>query len=59
MCGGELVLVDSFMLLNIINLGSAVDWTALRWNVLVWDMCFLLMGVLMALANTGYRKRTA
>ena len=56
--GGLMVVAGSLVLLGIVQPGSSVDWTALRWHVLVWDMWFLLLGVLMALAIMGYRKRT-
>lgn len=55
--GGLLVVVGALVLLNIVHPSGVVDWTALRWHVLVWDMWFLLWGTLMALATVDYRKR--
>jgi hypothetical protein len=34
-----------------------VDRTALRWHVGVWDLWFLVWGILLALAAAGYRRR--
>ncbi len=36
-----------------------VDRTALRWHVGVWDLWFLVWGILLALAAGGYWRRTA
>jgi hypothetical protein len=36
-----------------------VNRTALRWHAGVWDLWFLVWGILLALAAAGYRRRTA
>ena len=40
-------------------LAGGVDRTALRWHVGVWDLWFLVWGILLALATFGYWRRTA
>ena len=47
--GGLLVLVGGAALLGLLGSPPA-DPTALRWHVLVWDLWFLLWGVLLAAA---------
>ncbi len=32
---------------------------ALRWHVGLWDLWFLVWGILLALATASYRRRTA
>ena len=39
--------------------GGSVDRTALRWHAGVWDLWFLVWGILLALATAGYGQRTA
>ena len=36
-----------------------VDRNALRWHLELWDLWFLVWGLLLALATEGYRRRTA
>jgi len=51
--GGALVLSDAY------HPSGTVDRTALRWHLGVWDMWFLVWGILMTIATVGYRRRTA
>lgn len=37
---------------------AAVDWTALRWHLALWDPWFLVWGLLLAVATRGYRRQT-
>src|SRR5262249_21089453 len=53
------VLVGALVLLGVIHPTGGVDRTALRWHVGVWDLWFLIWGILLALAIVGYWRRTA
>src|SRR6516165_8481258 len=57
--GGLNVLVGGLVLSGVIHPAGSVDRTALRWHVGVWDLWFLVWGILLALATAGYRRRTA
>jgi hypothetical protein len=57
--GGLNVLLGALVLLGVIHPAGSVDRTALRWHVGVWDLWFLVWGILLALAIAGYRRRTA
>src|SRR6266516_4103701 len=55
--GGLNVLAGALVLLDVIHPGGRVDRTALRWHVGVWDLWFLVWGILLALATFGYVRR--
>ena len=57
--GGLNVLLGALVLSGVIHPAGSVDRTALRWHVGVWDLWFLVWGILLALATVGYRRRTA
>jgi len=57
--GGLYVLGGALVLSGVIHPSGHVDRTALRWHVGVWDMWFLVWGILLALATVGYWRRTA
>ena len=57
--GGLTVLLGALVLAGVIHPAGGVDRTALRWHVGVWDLWFLVWGILLALAIAGYRRRTA
>jgi hypothetical protein len=57
--GGLYVLVGALVLSGVIHPGGNVDRTALRWHVGVWDLWFLVWGILLALATVSYARRTA
>jgi hypothetical protein len=57
--GGLNVLFGALVLSGVIHPGVGVDRAALRWHVGVWDLWFLVWGILMALATVSYRRRTA
>jgi hypothetical protein len=57
--GGLNVLLGALVLLGVIHPTASVDRTALRWHVGVWDLWFLVWGILLALATVGYWRRTA
>jgi hypothetical protein len=57
--GGLTVLLGALVLSGVIHPAGGVDRTALRWHVGVWDLWFLVWGILLAPAIVGYRRRTA
>jgi hypothetical protein len=56
--GGLNVLLGALVLSGVIHPTGSVDRTALRWHVGVWDLWFLMWGILLALATVGYWRRT-
>jgi len=57
--GGMNVLLEARVLSGVIHPAGGVDRTALRWHAGVWDLWFLVWGILLALATIGYWRRTA
>jgi Protein of unknown function (DUF3995) len=57
--GGALVLVGGLVLDGVVDPSGPVDEHALRWHVFVWDLWFLVWGVLLGLATWRYRRRRA
>jgi hypothetical protein len=57
--GGLGVLLGALVLSGVIHPVGGVDRTALRWHVGVWDLWFLVWGILLALAAVGYWRRAA
>jgi uncharacterized protein DUF3995 len=57
--GGLNVLAGVLVLSGVIHPGGSVDRAALRWHAGVWDLWFLVWGILLALATIGYWQRTA
>src|SRR5215469_17879774 len=57
--GGLNVLLGALVLSGVIHPTGGVDRTALRWHVGVWDLWFLVWGILLALATVTYWRRTA
>jgi hypothetical protein len=55
--GGANVLVGALVLGDVVAPGAAVDERSLRWHVFVWDLWFLVWGVLLALAVARQRHR--
>jgi len=56
--GGLNVLLGALVLAGVIHPAGSVDRTALRWHVGVWDLWFLVWGILLGLATVGYWRRT-
>jgi hypothetical protein len=56
--GGLNVLGGALVLSGVIRPSETADRTALRWHVAVWDLWFLVWGILLALAAGGFRRRT-
>jgi hypothetical protein len=48
--GGLLEAVGALVLAGVIDPAGPVDRTALRWHVLVWDLWFLVWGLLLGVA---------
>jgi hypothetical protein len=48
--GGLLVVVGALVLTGVLSPAGPVDRTALRWHVLVWDLWFLVWGLLLGVA---------
>jgi Protein of unknown function (DUF3995) len=57
--GGLNVLLGALVLSGVIHPAGSVNWTALRWHVGVWDLWFLVWGILLAVATIAYWRRTA
>lgn len=57
--GGLNVLLGALVLSGVIHPAGSAGRTALRWHVGVWDLWFLVWGILLALATVGYWRRTA
>src|SRR5215470_4297913 len=55
--GGLNVLAGALVLSGAIHPDGSVDRTALRWHVGVWDLWFLVWGILLALATVSYWRR--
>jgi hypothetical protein len=56
--GGLLVAVGALVLTGVISPSGPVDRTALRWHVLVWDMWFLVWGLLLGVAAWHHGRAT-
>ena len=54
--GGLNVLAAALVLSGVLHPGGAVDRAALRWHAGVWDLWFLVWGILLALATIGSRE---
>jgi Protein of unknown function (DUF3995) len=52
------VLAGTLVLAGVIHPAGAVDRTALRWHAGLWDLWFLIWGILLGLATIGYRRAT-
>jgi len=52
--GGLLVAVGALVLAGVIGPAGPVDRTALRWHVLLWDLWFLVWGLLLGVAAWHY-----
>jgi hypothetical protein len=56
--GGLNVTAGALVLSGAVHPAGSVDRTALRWHVAVWDLWFLVWGILLAIATVCYRRRT-
>jgi hypothetical protein len=55
--GAVNVAAGALVLSGVIHPAGSVDRTALRWHVGVWDLWFLLWGIMLALATVSYWRR--
>jgi Protein of unknown function (DUF3995) len=57
--GGLLVVVRALVLTGVISPSGPVDRTALRWHVMLWDLWFLVWGLLLGVAawHSGRESR--
>jgi hypothetical protein len=56
--GAVSVAVGALVLSGAIHPAGRVDRTALRWHVGVWDLWFLVWGIVLAVATASYWRRT-
>jgi hypothetical protein len=56
--GGLLVAVGTLVLIGLISPAGPVDRTALRWHVLLWDLWFLLWGLVLGVAAWRYGRES-
>jgi len=56
--GGLLVAVGALVLAGVIGPAGPVDRTALRWHVLLWDLWFLVWGLLLGVAAWHYGRQS-
>jgi hypothetical protein len=56
--GGLLVAVGALVLTGVIRPSGQVDRTALRWHVLLWDLWFLVWGLLLGVAAWHYGRQS-
>ena len=57
--GGLYVAAGALVLAGVLHPSGSVDRTALRWHVGLWDLWFLVWGILLAVATASYQRRTA
>jgi hypothetical protein len=55
--GGILVAVEALVATHVIRPSGPVDWKALLWHLYLWDMSFLLWGLLFTAAAWHYARR--
>jgi hypothetical protein len=56
--GGLLVAVGALVLTGLISPSGPVDRTALRWHVLVWDLWFLVWGLVLGVAGWRFGRES-
>jgi Protein of unknown function (DUF3995) len=57
--GGLNVAAGALVLSGVLHPSGSVDRPALRWHVWVWDLWFLVWGILLAVATVSYWRQTA
>jgi len=57
--GAILVIPEALVAAGIIKPNQPVVWKPLLWHLWVWDMSFLIWGILFGIAVQGYRRSTA
>ena len=56
--GGLLVVVGALVLSGLVSPVGPVDRTALRWHVLLWDLWFLVWGLVLGVAAWHYGRES-
>ena len=56
--GGLLVAVGALVLTGLVSPSGPVDRTALRWHVLLWDLWFLLWGLVLGVAAWHFGRES-
>jgi hypothetical protein len=56
--GGLLVAVGALVLIGLVSPAGPVDRTALRWHVLLWDLWFLVWGLVIGVAAWHYGRES-
>jgi uncharacterized protein DUF3995 len=56
--GGLLVAVGALVLTGVISPAGPADRTALRWHVMLWDLWFLIWGLLLGVAAWHYGRQS-
>ena len=56
--GGLLVAVGALVLTGLVSPAGPVDRTALRWHVLLWDLWFLVWGLVLGVAAWHYGRES-
>jgi len=59
MWGGANVLLSGLVLAGVITPDGSVDERSLRWHVFLWDLWFVVWGVLIAVAVVRRRRRSS
>lgn len=57
--GGLQIIMGSLAEFGIVHLAPPVDWAGLRWHLGLWDMWFLVMGLLLGAAAWHYTRKDA
>jgi hypothetical protein len=57
--GGVFVVTGALVLGGAITTSEPIDEHALRWHVFLWDLWFLVWGVMLGLAAWGHRRTQA
>jgi hypothetical protein len=54
--GGLLEVGNALVAMRVVKMTQPIEWKALWWHLWVWDMSFLIWGILFALALRGFRR---
>jgi len=55
--GGFQAITEGLVELGIVQIPGPVDWNGLHWHLALWDMWFLVWGLLLAAAAWQYTRR--
>jgi len=56
--GGTLIVPEALVTIGAIKPTQHVDWKPLLWHLYVWDMSFLVWGILFGVATWRFSRRT-